>query len=69
MAWLWRYLDAQGEEMTQVAGAAGPFPAQADAETWLGESWSDLLAEGVESVSLLDGERVVYGPMGLRPAN
>lgn len=43
------------------------FPSQADAETWVGESWRELLAAGVDSVSLLrEGERV-YGPMSLRP--
>jgi hypothetical protein len=44
------------------------FPTQADAETWLGESWADLLASGVEEVSLLEADRIVYGPMSLRPA-
>ena len=42
------------------------FPSQADAETWLGESWRDLLDEGVEQVTLLEGQREVYGPMSLR---
>ena len=60
---------------TSTTGSAVPgtpnadlgFPSQADAETWVGESWRDLLGAGVDSVSLLrDGERV-YGPMSLRP--
>jgi hypothetical protein len=43
------------------------FPSQADAETWVGESWQTLLAAGVEQVTLLNGPRTVYGPMSLRP--
>ena len=38
-----------------------------DAETWIGETWQTLLADGVEEASLLEEERVVYGPMSLRP--
>jgi hypothetical protein len=44
-----------------------PFPSQADAESWVGESWRDLIAAGVEAVSLLRDDDVVYGPMSLRP--
>ena len=43
------------------------FPSQSDAETWLGESWQDLLGHGVEQVHLLEDGRVVYGPMSLHP--
>lgn len=43
------------------------FPSQADAETWLGETWRDLLGGGVEDVTLCEEQRVVYGPMSLRP--
>ena len=62
--WTWRCLDAGGAEVSPSAPQA--FPSQADAETWLGEAWRDLLDEGVEQVTLLDGERQVYGPMSLR---
>lgn len=43
------------------------FPNQADAESWVGETWHDLLAAGVEQVSLLNAGDVVYGSMSLRP--
>ncbi|HQR78769.1 MAG TPA: hypothetical protein PLT68_00970 [Actinomycetota bacterium] len=43
------------------------FPTQADAETWIGEMWRSLLADGVQEASLLEEQRVVYGPMSLRP--
>lgn len=69
MAWTWRYEDPSG---TEVALSDGPgdevFPSQSDAESWLGENWQELLHAGVEQVTLLDGERAVYGPMSLRPA-
>jgi hypothetical protein len=43
-----------------------PFPTQSDAESWLGESWRELADAGVESVTLLHEDEVVYGPMSLR---
>lgn len=64
--WRWRCHDASGAETTPQSGADSGFPTQADAESWLGEVWRELLEEGVESVTLLEGEREVYGPMGLR---
>ncbi len=45
------------------------FPTQADAETWIGEVWQDLLADGVDEATLLEEQRIVYGPMSLRPHN
>jgi len=68
-AWTWSCEDAEGRTVVpDVPQPASGFPTQADAETWVGESWRPLLAAGVEQVHLLaDGQRV-YGPMGLRPA-
>jgi hypothetical protein len=68
MTWQWTYLAVDGVQLGVPPSGAGLFPSQSEAESWLGETWEALLAEGVEAVSLLDGERVVYGPMGLRPA-
>lgn len=66
MAWTWRYEAADGSPV-QPDGVAAPeqFPNQSDAESWIGESWRDLLAAGVHQVTLLEGDREVYGPMGL----
>lgn len=41
------------------------FDSQAEAEQWLTVSYEDLLEAGVTEVSLLEGDRVVYGPMSL----
>ena len=41
------------------------FAARSDAEAWLSSAWEDLLDQGVEEVSLMDGADVVYGPMPL----
>jgi hypothetical protein len=41
------------------------FPSQADAESWVGETWGDLAELGVAAVTLMEADRVVYGPMSL----
>lgn len=66
-SWTWTYHDAEGIDLTPPCAPERGFPTQADAETWVGETWQELLAEGVESVSLHEDEDVVYGPMSLRP--
>jgi hypothetical protein len=61
-------MSVDGSEPPPGAPAPGSFPSQADAETFIGESWRELLAAGVDQVSLFDGDRKVYGPMSLQPA-
>lgn len=34
----------------------------------MGDTWQELLQAGVDQATLLEEERVVYGPMSLRPA-
>jgi hypothetical protein len=66
--WTWRYERTDGSVVTEVPdGAPDGFPAQADAETWIGETWASLLDAGVDAVTLLEDDRVVYGPMSLHP--
>jgi hypothetical protein len=65
MSWTWRYEDSNGTPLTGV-GSVESFPTQGDAETWVGETWRELLDQGVEQVSLLEDGREVYGPMSLR---
>ncbi|GAA1510428.1 hypothetical protein [Streptomyces synnematoformans] len=66
-AWTWRFEKADG---TETAPAVEPedFTTQGDAESWLGEVWKDLLAGGVEQVTLLEDGAEVYGPMSLEAA-
>lgn len=66
MPWTWRYEKADGSAADPATSQA--FPTQSDAETWIGETWQELLDAGVDQVSLLEEERVVYGPMSLHPA-
>ena len=68
MPWRWALLGVTGAARPDQPAQSPAFPSQGDAETWLGETWRELLADGVEQVTLLDGEREVYGPMSLRPA-
>lgn len=79
MAWTWTLLDAAGQPtsagadiVTAALGLAGQgaapagFDSQGDAESFIGEVWRDLLAAGVDSVSLHDGDRLIY-TMSLQP--
>ena len=68
MSWVWRFLDAAGKQLTPHDVDSPAFSAQGDAETWIGESWRDLVEAGVDQVSLLEDDAVVYGPMSLHPA-
>lgn len=66
--WTWTYQDADGASTRPGGKDIAGFPTQSDAESWLGESWRELLDAGVESVTLLHEDEVVYGPMSLRAA-
>jgi hypothetical protein len=64
--WTWRLEDGSGQEVDVPSEYAGRrFASQADAESWVGETWSELAEVGVDAVTLLEAERVVYGPMSL----
>ncbi|HYF74016.1 MAG TPA: hypothetical protein VD864_14395 [Nocardioides sp.] len=64
--WWWRLENAAGEEVAVGGDLAGErFASQADAESWVGEVWPDLAAEGVDAVTLFENDRRVYGPMSL----
>jgi hypothetical protein len=66
MPWSWRFEKADGREID-----GGPpretFTTQADAETWLGESWRELADAGVDQVTLLEDDLEVY-EMSLHPS-
>lgn len=70
LPWWWRLEDATGAEVRLTGEAAADldgqrFPSQGDAESWVGETWSDLAREGVDAVTLFELDRRVYGPMSL----
>ncbi len=65
--WTWTFEAAGGTALTGPDLPRASFPSQADAETWVGENWHDLLDLGVEQVSLMQDGHKVYGPMSLRP--
>lgn len=60
--WWWQLLDADGKV---VAAERTEFPTRSDAESWLGEAYPDLAEDGVAAVTLVEGDREVYGPMSL----
>ena len=64
--WWWRLEDSTGAEVEVSGDLAGQrFASQADAESWVGETWSELASEGVDQVTLFELDRTVYGPMSL----
>jgi hypothetical protein len=66
VTWKWRYEDADGRRLPPPDGDE-TFSAKGDAESWLGETWRDLLDAGVTQVVLVEGDRVEYS-MPLTPA-
>lgn len=64
MTWSWQYEDAEGAPME---GPDETFASQADAESWLGQAWRDLVAAGAASATLTEDDRVEY-KMSLAPA-
>ena len=65
MAWRWRLESTTGAAVEVADVGEATFPSRADAESWLGESWRELLESGVDQVRLLEDDREVYGPMSL----
>lgn len=65
--WRWRLEDSAGREVPDEKVSVGNphFPSQSDAESWVGEVWRELLEDGVDAVTLFEGDRQVYGPMSL----
>lgn len=66
MSWYWQPSggppDAEGQS---ALGLDRLFDSQGDAESWLGEFYPDLVDADVESVTLYENDRLVYGPMML----
>ena len=58
MAWAWRYEGDDGKK--DAATTSEAFPSQSDAESWLGQSWRELAANGVVTAILVEDDRVEY---------
>jgi hypothetical protein len=71
-SWRWRFEDAAGREVGETDGSTASgvsgFPSQSDAESWIGEVWRELVDDGIDQVTLFEGDREVYGPMSLHEA-
>ena len=64
--WWWKLHDAMGTDARVPEEYSDQrFASQADAESWVGEVWTELAAAGVASVTLHEHDREVYGPMSL----
>ncbi|MFY1637302.1 hypothetical protein ACN27F_29210 [Solwaraspora sp. WMMB335] len=57
MPWSWRYEDTEGRP---ADGPAETFGTQADAESWIGQTWRELAATGIGTVELLEDDRPEY---------
>ncbi|RAG85352.1 hypothetical protein DN069_11865 [Streptacidiphilus pinicola] len=64
MVWTWRYEKLDGS-VVPASNGVEEFPTQGDAETWIGETWKELLADGIDQVVLLEDGEKIYGPMSL----
>ena len=51
----------------EAAGLLQKFDDQVAAEEWLSLFFDDLIGQGVAGVSLYEEDRLIYGPMSLRP--
>lgn len=68
MSYFWKPVSgAFVESELLAAGLAPRFDDQVAAEEWVGLFFDDLLEHGVEEVSLHEEDRLLYGPMSLRP--
>lgn len=56
--------EATPEDLT-AAGFDAEFEDQAQAEAWLGENYAAIADYGVIEVTLLEEDRIVFGPMSL----
>lgn len=65
MSWTWKLESNDGKELDQ--SSVPQFESQVDAETWVGDQWQRLLADGVDSVTLMEDDETIYAEMSLHP--
>ncbi len=59
MAWTWRFEKSDGTE-TPSAVEPEEFSTQADAESWVGAVWKQLLDGGADQVTLYEDATEIY---------
>ena len=64
LTWRWLFADQAGIAMSEPDVA---FTDQEEAEEWLRDHFEELAEDGIATVTLVDGEHVIYGPMFLTP--
>lgn len=72
MSWSWEFIKSDGTKHADLPmefAQDNSFHSQADAETWIGEVFEDLLDVEVEEVNLMEDGKLIYGPMGLHPSD
>lgn len=62
MTYTWQVTGLSPTDAAEL-GVGQPFDTQAQAEDWLGVFYTDLAEAGGTAVTLLNVDRVVYGPM------
>jgi hypothetical protein len=67
MTWTWSFTGTEGDAVVPPEATEG-FLTQAEAEDWIGVAWRELRESGVTAVTLMEDDRLVYGPMSLDPA-
>ena len=69
MSYRWQLELSTASATTQaelaLAGADRDFDSQEQAEQWMSGFYADLIDLDVAAVTLLEADRVVYGPMSL----
>ncbi|MBX7472448.1 hypothetical protein K1Y80_41135 [Streptomyces sp. MAG02] len=58
-------MTVKGSEHLGELGAEQQFESQEEAEAWLSETWPELQDAGIDEVTLMKDNDVVYGPMEL----
>ena len=56
MSWFWTFESPAGEPL----GQSEMFDSRSDAESWVGETFGDLLERGIDHVRLIEGVAEVY---------
>lgn len=61
MSWIWVLETSEGHEQ----GRSEEFSSRGDAESWIGETYRELVQQGVDRAQLLDGDVKVAPPLSL----